>query len=80
MKQVRDGDDDAVENRRGVAVRDVVVDSDSIADGVDAEIRRPRIRQPRKMPEMVKRSNVVVVAVGGWVRWMMTMCYVGQST
>lgn len=80
MKQVRDDDDDAVEIHRGVAVRDVAVDS-IVADGFDVEIRRPKIQQLMKMTEMVKRSNVVVVVVvDGLETSMMTMYYVGQST
>lgn len=78
MKQVRDDDDDdAVEIHRGVAVRDVAVDS-IVADGFDVEIRRLKIQQLMKMTEMVKRSNVVVV--DGLETSMMTMYYVGQST
>lgn len=79
MKQVRDDDDDAVEIHRGVAVRDVAVDS-IVADGFDVEIRRLKIQQLMKMTEMVKRSNVVVVVVDGLETSMMTMYYVGQST
>lgn len=80
MKQVRDDDDDdAVEIRRDV-VADVVVDSDSIVvGGVGVEIRRSRIQQPKKRPEMVKRLNVVAVA-GGLVTSMMTTYYVVQLT
>jgi hypothetical protein len=77
MKQVRDDDDDAVEIHRGVAVRDVAVDS-IVADGFDVEIRRLKIQQLMKMTEMVKRS--IVVVVDGLETSMMTMYYVGQST
>lgn len=78
-KLVRDDGVDGI--RRGVAVRDVAVDSDSIADrGVGVDFRR--IRQ-LKMTEMAKRSNVVAAAVaaaGGLAKWMTTTCCVGRLT
>ncbi len=77
VKLVRDGGDGI---RRGVAVRDVAVDSDSIAGGVGVDFRRPGIRQ-LKMKEMAKRSNVVAAAAaGGLAKWMMTTCCVGRLT